>query len=42
MKQQYLPDELVGVTIYEPGVLGYEKNMRERLIRLRSRPDDLQ
>lgn len=40
VKQQYLPDELVGVTIYEPGVLGYEKNMRERLIRLRNREEE--
>ena len=40
VEQQYLPDELVGVTIYEPGVLGYEKNMRERLLRLRSRGED--
>ena len=37
VKQQYLPDELVGTVIYEPGVLGYEKNMKERLERLRKR-----
>ena len=37
VKQQYLPDELVGTVIYEPCVLGYEKNMKERLERLRKR-----
>jgi len=39
VKQQYLPDELEGVVIYEPGVLGYEKNMRERLNRLKNRTE---
>lgn len=37
VKQQYLPDELVGTQIYEPGDLGYEKNMKERLQRLKMR-----
>ncbi|MBQ9032920.1 MAG: replication-associated recombination protein A [Parasporobacterium sp.] len=37
VKQQYLPDELVGTVIYEPGTLGYEKNMKDRLERLRNR-----
>ena len=37
MKQQYLPDELEGTKIYEPGTLGYEKNMKERLDRLKNR-----
>ena len=37
VKQQYLPDELEGTKIYEPGTLGYEKNMKERLDRLRNR-----
>ena len=39
VRQQYLPDELMGVTIYEPGTLGYEKNMKERLERLRNRSE---
>ncbi|MCF0142706.1 MAG: replication-associated recombination protein A, partial [Parasporobacterium sp.] len=37
VKQQYLPDELVGEVFYEPGNLGYEKTMKERLERLRAR-----
>lgn len=37
VKQQYLPDELVGERFYEPGTLGYEKTMKERLERLRNR-----
>ena len=37
VKQQYLPDELLGETFYEPGTLGYEKTMKERLDRLRNR-----
>ncbi len=37
VKQQYLPDELIGETFYEPGTLGYEKTMKERLDRLRKR-----
>ena len=37
VEQQYLPDELVGMKFYDPGVLGYEKTMKERLDRLRSR-----
>lgn len=37
VKQQYLPDELVGKTFYEPGALGYEKTMKERLDRLKNR-----
>jgi putative ATPase len=28
VKQQYLPDELVGTTFYEPGSLGYEKQVQ--------------
>ena len=39
VKQQYLPDELEGVRIYEPGDLGYEKKMKERLERLRKRDE---
>ncbi len=37
VKQQYLPDELVGHEFYKPGNLGYEKTMKERLQRLRNR-----
>ena len=37
VKQQYLPDELVGARYYEPGELGPEKDRAERLKRLRSR-----
>ena len=37
VEQQYLPDELAGTVIYEPGSLGYEKNMKDRLERLRNR-----
>jgi len=37
VEQQYLPDELVGRKFYDPGDLGYEKTMKERLERLRNR-----
>ena len=37
VKQQYLPDEIKDKVFYEPGTLGYEKTMKERLDRLRSR-----
>ncbi|MGI6071637.1 MAG: replication-associated recombination protein A [Lachnospiraceae bacterium] len=37
VQQQYLPDELTGKRFYEPGDLGYEKTMKERLERLRNR-----
>ena len=37
VEQQYLPDELTGTRFYEPGDLGYEKTMKERLERLRNR-----
>lgn len=40
VEQQYLPDELVGHVFYDPGVLGYEKSMKERLERLRNRSKD--
>ena len=39
VKQQYLPDELLGTTFYEPGDLGCEKKMKERLNRLRNRDE---
>ena len=31
VKQQYLPDELLGTTFYEPTENGYEKNIKEYL-----------
>ena len=37
VEQQYLPDELTGTVFYEPGDLGYEKTMKERINWLRSR-----
>ena len=37
VKQQYLPDEIKDVQFYFPGNLGYEKNMRDRLERLKNR-----
>ncbi|MBR3241942.1 MAG: replication-associated recombination protein A [Parasporobacterium sp.] len=37
VRQQYLPDELTGAKFYEPGDLGYEKTMKERLDRLKKR-----
>ena len=35
--QQYLPDELVGATFYEPTDIGYEEKVKERLDRLKNR-----
>ncbi len=35
--QQYLPDEIKNARFYEPGALGYEKQIRERLSEIRSR-----
>ena len=35
--QQYLPDEIINARFYEPGALGYEKQIRERLSEIRSR-----
>lgn len=37
VEQQYLPDELTDTTFYHPGQLGYEKQMADRLERLRNR-----
>ena len=39
VKQQYLPDELVGRTFYYPSENGYEKQIGERFRRLRSREE---
>lgn len=36
VRQQYLPDELVGSKFYEPGDLGYEKKIKEHLKMLHS------
>ena len=35
VKQQYLPDELLGTTFYEPTENGYEKNIKAYLERIR-------
>ena len=35
VKQQYLPDEIKNARFYEPGVLGYEKQIREYLEKIR-------
>ena len=35
VKQQYLPDELVGQVFYQPSENGYEKNIREHMERIR-------
>ena len=35
VKQQYLPDEIKDARFYEPGGLGYEKNIREYLKKIR-------
>ena len=39
VKQQYLPDEIIGARFYEPTDIGHEKNIKERLERLRNRED---
>jgi putative ATPase len=31
LPQEYLPDELRGTTLYQPGSFGYEKKVAERL-----------
>ena len=36
VKQQYLPDEIVGSQFYRPTELGYEKGIKERLERLKN------
>ena len=37
VKQQYLPDEIKDARFYEPTDIGYEKDIKERLERLRGR-----
>ena len=39
VKQQYLPDEIVGARFYEPTDIGHEKNIKERLERLHNREE---
>ena len=40
MKQQYLPDELIGRRFYEPGELGYEKKMADYMKWLKGEKDE--
>ena len=37
VEQQYLPDEIKDAKFYEPTEIGHEKNIKERLDRLRNR-----
>ena len=37
VKQQYLPNEIKDAKFYEPTEIGYEKNIKDRLERLRKR-----
>jgi putative ATPase len=39
VRQQYLPDELQGRSYYEPGELGYEREIAKRLKRFREQAD---
>ena len=39
VEQQYLPDSLVGTKFYEPTDLGYEKQIREHLARIKGMED---
>ena len=41
VKQQYLPDELVGRTFYELSDNGYEKNLKEYLEKIREEAEDI-
>ncbi len=40
VKQQYLPDSLVGETFYEPSDMGYEKQIKEHLDRIRREAEE--
>jgi putative ATPase len=40
VRQQYLPDELQGRRYYEPGELGYEREIAKRLKRFREQAED--
>ena len=37
VKQQYLPDELLGTTFYEPTENGYEKNIKQYFDRIKNK-----
>lgn len=39
VRQQYLPDTLVGIQFYEPTDMGYEKNIKEHMRRIQSEAD---
>ncbi len=39
VKQQYLPDEVVGERFYEPSEMGYEREIRKHLERIRKEAD---
>lgn len=39
LRQQYLPDTLVGTQFYEPTDMGYEKNIKEHMRRIQSEAD---
>ena len=39
-KQQYLPDELVGMTFYHLSDNGYEKTLKENLDRIKREAED--
>lgn len=39
VRQQYLPDEIKGAVFYQPGSLGYEAEIKERLEHLKKRTD---
>ena len=39
VEQQYLPNEIAGEVFYQPTEIGYEKQMKEHLERLRTRTD---
>ena len=38
--QQYLPWEMQGQYFYQPGELGYEREVRERVLRMRTARSD--
>ena len=38
VKQQYLPDEIKNAKFYEPTEIGFEKQIKDRLERLKKRP----
>ena len=38
VKQEYLPQEIEGITLYEPGKNGYEQNIRDFLQKIKKQP----